>query len=318
VSCVQHCNVVMINCGATADLTALKIPETLTLYVIDCHKPYHHANVHSPGGPGGVVLIGDAAQSLAEVPTTEDFDGSDSQEDEEDDYSSGDSSSDSDDEVGVLEADSDSPSATLSGNKRRRHHSRRARRCVASCGCVMQWCVNGSLLLSLPLLGAFLRCRSASTPLRSPVSRRRLAYQYYDDGNFFGEPVAKLAYQLASDLNVARNDLLWLAIVGITSQYLQQRLSHDAYSSMLDFLNMEVATLNAGGAADGIGGPTGSHGRIRFLEKEYRFMLYRHWSLYDSMYHSNYVAAKLRVWQDDGTLALVGVCLAVRIMTSGC
>lgn len=35
-------------------------------------------------------------------------------------------------------------------------------------------------------------------------------------------------------------------------------------------------------------------------EDEYRFMLFRHWSLYDSMYHSGYVASKLSVWRDYG------------------
>lgn len=35
-------------------------------------------------------------------------------------------------------------------------------------------------------------------------------------------------------------------------------------------------------------------------EDEYRFMLFRHWSLYDSMYHSGYVASKLSVWRDFG------------------
>lgn len=30
-------------------------------------------------------------------------------------------------------------------------------------------------------------------------------------------------------------------------------------------------------------------------EMELKFMLYRHWSLYESMYHSNYVASRLQV-----------------------
>jgi hypothetical protein len=37
---------------------------------------------------------------------------------------------------------------------------------------------------------------------------------------------------------------------------------------------------------------------------EYRFFLYRHWSLYDAMYHSPYVAAKLNVWSNQGTVKL--------------
>jgi hypothetical protein len=37
---------------------------------------------------------------------------------------------------------------------------------------------------------------------------------------------------------------------------------------------------------------------------EYRFFLYRHWSLFDAMYHSPYVAAKLNVWSNQGTVKL--------------
>lgn len=33
---------------------------------------------------------------------------------------------------------------------------------------------------------------------------------------------------------------------------------------------------------------------------DYRFYLYRHWSLYESMYHSSYIAAKLGVWSHVG------------------
>ena len=29
-------------------------------------------------------------------------------------------------------------------------------------------------------------------------------------------------------------------------------------------------------------------------------MLYRHWSLYESMYHSNYVMSKLEIWRNSG------------------
>lgn len=41
---------------------------------------------------------------------------------------------------------------------------------------------------------------------------------------------------------------------------------------------------------------------------EYRFMLYRHWTLYDSMYYSNYVATKLGVWKQRGDFELLAVC----------
>lgn len=46
---------------------------------------------------------------------------------------------------------------------------------------------------------------------------------------------------------------------------------------------------------------------------EYRFFLYRHWSLYDAMFHSPYVASKLSVWNHQGTAKL-----QVRALCKGC
>ena len=49
--------------------------------------------------------------------------------------------------------------------------------------------------------------------------------------------------------------------------------------------------------------------------KEYRFFLYRHWSLFDSMCYSPYVAAKLAAWQTHGTgrLQVRIYCVCVRV-----
>ena len=35
-------------------------------------------------------------------------------------------------------------------------------------------------------------------------------------------------------------------------------------------------------------------------ENDFRFMLLRHWNLYDSMYFSSYVAPKFGVWWESG------------------
>lgn len=40
-------------------------------------------------------------------------------------------------------------------------------------------------------------------------------------------------------------------------------------------------------------------GRIRY-EPEFRFMLTRHWTLFNSMLHSRYMATRLAVWRDKG------------------
>ena len=45
--------------------------------------------------------------------------------------------------------------------------------------------------------------------------------------------------------------------------------------------------------------PISDDGRIEFRD-EYRFMLHRHWSLYDAMYYSRFVSSRLGIWKMDG------------------
>jgi len=41
--------------------------------------------------------------------------------------------------------------------------------------------------------------------------------------------------------------------------------------------------------------------------EELRFLLFRHWNLYDAMYHSSYVAGKLGIWRERGKKKLTGL-----------
>jgi cell division control protein 45 len=36
-------------------------------------------------------------------------------------------------------------------------------------------------------------------------------------------------------------------------------------------------------------------------------MMFRHWNLYDAMYHSSYVASKLGIWKERGRKRLTGL-----------
>ena len=44
-------------------------------------------------------------------------------------------------------------------------------------------------------------------------------------------------------------------------------------------------------------------GTIKPIE-EYRFFLYRHWNLFDSMYHSRFIARRLNIWTLRGSTSL--------------
>ena len=50
---------------------------------------------------------------------------------------------------------------------------------------------------------------------------------------------------------------------------------------------------------DGTAVPAAANGIIQF-EEDYRFVMLRWWTLYDSMYYSDYVVSKLFTWHHNG------------------
>jgi cell division control protein 45 len=51
---------------------------------------------------------------------------------------------------------------------------------------------------------------------------------------------------------------------------------------------------------NGIVIPISEDERIAYIPNELRFVLYRHWSVFESMYHSPFVATRLRTWKEAG------------------
>ena len=172
---------------------------------------------------------------------------------------------------------------------------------------------------------------------------------YYGLGNSYSEPISSLIYSLAEDLGRADNHLLWYAIVGVSSLELYGRsMTGVGISSASDLggsagwggqrgeqirqvLRDEVRRLNPPdhketdreilrGEASGVipttaKSPTDTSIR---LSPEPRFLLIRHWSLYDSMLHSPYLAARLRIWSDVGRKRLHKLLAKMGISLSQC
>ncbi|KAF2138003.1 uncharacterized protein K452DRAFT_361488 [Aplosporella prunicola CBS 121167] len=175
------------------------------------------------------------------------------------------------------------------------------------------------------------------------AQHNRVLDSYYSLGTSYSEPVSSIMYSLASELGREDNDLLWQAIVGVSSLELYGRtptgLGFSANTIKQGWngsrgdriravLRDEVRRLNPTDLKDlaresnlgESGGVIPTHARsptdnaIR-LSPEPRFLLIRHWSLYDSMLHSPYLSAKLHIWSDAGRrrlhklLAKMGVSL---------
>lgn len=171
-------------------------------------------------------------------------------------------------------------------------------------------------------------------------SHESILEKYNSLGTSYSEPISTLAYSLASDLGREDNDLLWLAIVGVTSLELSGHTStsfgkslqpepsvkqHSSWRSnrsrqTYGILRDETRRLNpppkdqSPSVSPGSGVNSPSDTSIR-LSPDPRFLLLRHWSLYDSMLHSPYLASRLRIWNESGVkrlhklLAKMGVSL---------
>ncbi|TPX15025.1 uncharacterized protein E0L32_004855 [Thyridium curvatum] len=176
---------------------------------------------------------------------------------------------------------------------------------------------------------------SARTLRRRLLRMRRenegVLRKYYRMGTSYSEPISSMIYSLASELGREDNDLLWLSIVGVTSMELYGRSSAGIAvpvraaesrstsgwmgmrgARIRQLLRDEVRRLNppevgssSGRVTPELTGiiPTTARSpedtSIR-LSPEPKFLLIRHWSLYDSMLHSPYLFSRLKMWSETG------------------
>lgn len=95
--------------------------------------------------------------------------------------------------------------------------------------------------------------------------------------------------------------------MGLTFQYTTSRISRADYEKYQDIYHDEVFRLNPPPPpTDNILALNPDDLSIRTTD-DLRFMLFRHWNLYDAMYHSSYVASKLGVWKERGRKRLTGL-----------
>lgn len=127
--------------------------------------------------------------------------------------------------------------------------------------------------------------------------RTRLLFEYSEFASY-GTSAAFLLYEMAWKLSKDTNDLLWLAIIGVTDQFIGRRIDRDRYIDSVSNLQPHVSRLNhrpddadATISVDCL--------RISFSQ-ELQLVLYRHWTLYDSLCHTEYTACKFCVWTSSG------------------
>ena len=256
---------VFLDCGATEDLVERLggVAEADTIYVVDSHRPIHLNNA-SASNDAVVCLQDDPDGVGGAMPLSED----DSTDDEGDEGEEGGVGGE-----GGLGARA-RPERRGAGAESPRSRQRRKRQRTA----------------------------------RLQQARER----YYRRGSFAGRSCGYLLYGLLGTQHIeVSNEQLWMAIVALTDQYVHERIGQEEYNVQMGFLADEVSRVNfaldGGGGGHQTGersalepaGPSNSHNLIS-CKDEFKFMLLNHWSLYESMYHSVYMASRLEIWNEKG------------------
>ncbi|KAL7002662.1 hypothetical protein U1Q18_003817 [Sarracenia purpurea var. burkii] len=139
---------------------------------------------------------------------------------------------------------------------------------------------------------------------------RKLKKEYYNMGTFHGKPSGCLMYDLSHSLRKNTNELLWLACVALTDQFVHERLTNERYEAGVMELEQHINSSGNLDAAttvilkDGTKVLAPDSSRIAY-EDEPKLMLLHEWNLFDSMLCSSYIATKLKTWSDNGMKKLM-------------
>ncbi|XP_041584951.1 cell division control protein 45 homolog isoform X2 [Vulpes lagopus] len=129
-------------------------------------------------------------------------------------------------------------------------------------------------------------------------ARRRDILFDYEQYEYHGTSSAMVMFDLAWMMSKDLNDMLWWAIVGLTGQWVQDKITQMKYVTDVGILQRHVSRHNHRNQDE-------EHAlsvdctRISF-EYDLRLALYQHWSLHDSLCNTCYTAARFKLWSVHG------------------
>lgn len=316
-------SVILLNLGAVLSLpTTFNIPPGCTVHVVDSHRPWNLENLFATSHANDRVWCWDDGEVVGKLCRTGG---------ERDAFERLEFDLDSDSE------DSDSASSRSSEDEEEEGEGGKRKRTSRS--------------PSSPRRRKLSPSDPPSTSTRlSNAERHRyrtILTRYYNRGESFGMGVSSMLYLLCESLGRADRENLWLAIVGLTSLYLNNSIDAETYETYSQAYASEVVSIEPNSlhpttdawSADLLSKPTDeeeggrkstaasrAHDRalrltisnntksadaddraIRLVPSELRFTLYRHWSLETAMYHTAYVGGKLGIWRERGLSKLRGL-----------
>lgn len=129
-------------------------------------------------------------------------------------------------------------------------------------------------------------------------ARRKDILFDYEQYEYYGTSSAMVMFDLAWMMSKDLNDMLWWAIVGLTDQWLHDKITQMKYVTDVGILQRHVSRHNHRNEAEE-NMLSVDCTRISF-EYDLCLVLYQHWSLHESLYNTSYTAARFKLWSVHG------------------
>ncbi|XP_006065602.1 cell division control protein 45 homolog isoform X2 [Bubalus bubalis] len=129
-------------------------------------------------------------------------------------------------------------------------------------------------------------------------ARRRDVLFDYEQYEYHGTSAAMVMFDLAWLMSKDLSDMLWWAIVGLTDQWVQDKITQVKYVTDVGALQRHVSR-HSHRREDEAHALSVDCARISF-EYDLRLALYQHWSLHDSLCNTCYTAARFKLWSLHG------------------
>uniref|UniRef100_W5M165 CDC45 cell division cycle 45 homolog (S. cerevisiae) n=1 Tax=Lepisosteus oculatus TaxID=7918 RepID=W5M165_LEPOC len=129
-------------------------------------------------------------------------------------------------------------------------------------------------------------------------ARRREILFDYEQYEYHGTSSAMVMFELAWVMSKDTKDMLWWSVVGLTDQWVHDRIPHMKYVTDVATLQRHVSRHNHRNE-DEENSLSIDCMRISF-EYDLRLALYQHWSLYESICNSCYTSSSFKLWSIHG------------------
>uniref|UniRef100_UPI003AAF44D9 cell division control protein 45 homolog isoform X4 n=1 Tax=Centroberyx gerrardi TaxID=166262 RepID=UPI003AAF44D9 len=129
-------------------------------------------------------------------------------------------------------------------------------------------------------------------------ARRREILFDYEQYEYHGTSAAMMLFELAWVLTKDTKDMLWWAVIGLTDQWVHDKITHMKYVTDIATMQRHVSRHNHRNE-DEENSLSIDCMRISF-EYDLRLTLYQHWSLYESICNSCYTSCSFKLWSLNG------------------